>query len=51
MDVALAASMQDGTMHEWVSCELMAVCRRYGLFAQGNKANVLACVVSHVASK
>ena len=32
VDAALPASMQDGTMHEWVLCELKAVCRRYGLF-------------------
>ena len=51
VDAALAASMQDGTMHEWVLCELRAVCRKYGLSVWGNKAHVLARVVSHVASK
>ena len=51
VDATLAASMQDGTMHEWVLCELRAVCRRYGLFVWGNKVDVLACVVCHVASK
>ena len=51
VDAALAASMQDGTMHEWVLCELRAVCQRYGLSVQGNKADVLALVVNHVATK
>ena len=51
MDATLAASMKDGTMHEWVLCKLRAVCRRYGLSVRGNKAHVLARVVSHVASK
>ena len=46
-----AACMQDGTMHEWVLCELRAVCRKDGLSVRGNKAVVLAHVVSHVASK
>ena len=32
-------------------CELMAVCRRYGLSVRGNKVDVLARVVGHVASK
>ena len=50
VDAALVASMPDGTMHEWVLCELGAVCRRYGLSVRGNKADVLARVVSHVAS-
>ena len=42
---------KDGTMHEWVLCELRAICRRYGLCVRGNKADALARVVSHVASK
>ena len=51
VDAALATSMQDGTMHEWVLCELRAVRSRYGLFrgtrhmcwrVQGNEADVLA---------
>ena len=51
VDAALAASMKDGTMHEWVLCELRAVCRRYGLSVRRIKADVLAHVVRHVASK
>ena len=51
VDAALAVSMQGGTMNEWVLCKLRAVCHKYELFVQGNKANVLAPVVSHVASK
>ena len=51
VDAALAASRKDGTMHEWVLRELRAVCRRYALSVRGNKADVLAHVVSHVASK
>ena len=51
VDAALAASMQDGTMHKWVVCELRAVCRRYGLSVRGNKADVLVCVANHFAIK
>ena len=51
VDAALAASVQDGTMHEWVLCKLRALCRRYGLLVRGNKADVLVRVVRHVASK
>ena len=51
VNAALAASMQDGPMHEWVRCELRDAFRTYGLFVRGNKANVLARVVSHFASK
>ena len=51
VDAALAAFMKDGTMHEWVLCELRAVCHKYGLSVRGNKADVLARVVSHLASK
>ena len=51
VDAALATSMQNGTMHEWVLCELRAVCRMYDLSFRGNKADVFARVVSHIASK
>ena len=40
MHAVLAASMQDGAMHEWVLCEHRAVCRTYGLSVRGTKANV-----------
>ena len=51
VDATLAASMKDGTMHEWVLCELRGVCHMYGLFVRGNKAHVLARVVNHGANK
>ena len=40
-DATLAASMQDGTLHEWVLCGLKAVCRTYGLSVLGTKVVVL----------
>ena len=43
VDAALATSMKHGTMHEWVLCELRAVCRGYGLSVRGNKADVGVC--------
>ena len=35
----------------WVLCELRAICRRLRLSVRGNKVDVLAPVLSHVASK